>query len=151
MKITQLPNGGEMCVDGDRQVWYLNGKMHRTDGPAIINGDYQAWWLNGQRHRVDGPAIINGDRQVWYLNGERMTEQQHAEKVAAMTVDEVKAPKFKVGDTVKFVGGAGTYQVIEVRGEFVRLQGSSTAWYHQGDLELAHVHHFTCECGESRE
>ena len=32
-----------------------------------------------------------GDRQVWYLNGERMTEQQHAEKVAAMTVDEVKS------------------------------------------------------------
>ena len=54
-----------------RQEWYLNGKLHREDGPAVIypNGR-QEWWLNGKCHREDGPAVIYPDgRQHWYLNG----------------------------------------------------------------------------------
>ena len=53
------------------QVWYLNGKRHREDGPAVIspNGT-QYWFLNGKRHRKDGPAYIGSDgSQYWYLNG----------------------------------------------------------------------------------
>jgi len=59
-------------ANGDK-VWYLNGKCHREDGPAIEHTDgYKAWWLNGMLHREDGPAIeyANGDK-VWYLNGKR--------------------------------------------------------------------------------
>jgi hypothetical protein len=42
--------------DGTKQ-WWLNGKYHREDGPAIehANGDKE-WYLNGKRHREDGPA-----------------------------------------------------------------------------------------------
>ena len=31
--------------------WYLNGELHRTDGPAY-EGDngYKAWYLNGKRY-----------------------------------------------------------------------------------------------------
>jgi len=58
--------------------WYLNGELHREDGPAIehANGD-KSWFLNGELHREDGPAIeyINGTK-FWYLNGEEVTEQQ---------------------------------------------------------------------------
>jgi hypothetical protein len=53
------------------KMWYLNGKIHREDGPAVerSNGDKE-WFLNGVRHREDGPAIVktNGMR-MWYLNG----------------------------------------------------------------------------------
>ena len=58
-------------ADGE-QRWYLNGELHREDGPAVIGANgYQAWYLNGKRHREDGPAIIwaNG-YQAWYLNGQ---------------------------------------------------------------------------------
>ena len=59
--------------------WYLDGKLHRVDGPAIIraNGD-QEWYLDGKRHRVDGPAITyaNGDKE-WYLNGKKLTEAEY--------------------------------------------------------------------------
>lgn len=58
--------------DGTRW-WYRNGKRHRTDGPAVErnNGD-RAWWLNGKLHRVDGPAIVYADgTRLWYLNDER--------------------------------------------------------------------------------
>ena len=43
------------------KVWYLNGKRHREDGPAIeyANGD-KYWYLNGKRHREDGPRYRMG-------------------------------------------------------------------------------------------
>ena len=52
--------------------WWLNGKLHREDGPAIeyTNG-YKSWYLNGKRHREDGPAVEwpNGYK-AWFLNSE---------------------------------------------------------------------------------
>jgi hypothetical protein len=56
--------------DGSR-YWYLNGELHRDDGPAIMLPDgTQFWFLNDQLHRTDGPAVVlpNGER-YWYLNG----------------------------------------------------------------------------------
>jgi hypothetical protein len=55
--------------NGDK-YWFLNGKKHRNDGPAIEYYDgSKAWYLNGKLHRNDGPAseIYTGDK-IWYLN-----------------------------------------------------------------------------------
>ena len=54
------------------QCWYLNGKRHREDGPAIVFSDgSQFWYLNGALHRTDGPAIIWEDGgKEWWINGE---------------------------------------------------------------------------------
>jgi hypothetical protein len=56
--------------------WYLNGKFHREDGPAIEWSDgTKSWWLNGNRHREDGPAIEDSSgTKEWYLNGKRHRE-----------------------------------------------------------------------------
>ena len=61
------------CVidtEGDK-AWYLNGKCHRTDGPAVehANGD-KGWYRHGKFHREDGPAVeyTDGDKS-WYLHG----------------------------------------------------------------------------------
>ena len=52
------------------QHWYLNGKRHREDGPAIIRADgSEEWYLNGKRHREDGPAVIDAWGTQWWLNG----------------------------------------------------------------------------------
>jgi hypothetical protein len=62
------PNGGKK--------WFLNGKLHREDGPALekANGDKE-WFLNGKRHREDGPAVEWADgTKVWCLNGIRHRE-----------------------------------------------------------------------------
>ena len=52
--------------------WYKMGKLHRIDGPAIEypNGD-KFWYQNGKRHRIDGPAVecSDGDRSWFYNNG----------------------------------------------------------------------------------
>ncbi len=59
--------------------WYLNGKLHRKDGPALEWADgFKGWFLNGKLHRIDGPAIeqANGDK-YWYLNDKKITEDFH--------------------------------------------------------------------------
>jgi len=53
-------------------VYYLNGKYHREDGPAVAyaNGTKE-WYLNGNFHREDGPAYeLASGYKVWYLNDE---------------------------------------------------------------------------------
>ncbi len=59
-------------ADGDKE-WWLHGKFHREDGPARedTDGDKE-WWLNDKLHREDGPAIEWPDgHKEWWLNGER--------------------------------------------------------------------------------
>ncbi len=57
-------------VYDDRTEWFLNGKLHREDGPAIEHASgYKAWWLNDKIHREDGPAIEHADgTNAWFLN-----------------------------------------------------------------------------------
>ena len=63
-KCKTYPNG--------TKEWYLNGKLHREDGPAYENPNgTKAWWLNGKLHREEGPAYERPDgTKAWYLNGE---------------------------------------------------------------------------------
>ena len=99
------------------KYWYLNGKLHREDAPAVENADgTKYWYLNGNRHREDGPAIeyaagtkywyLNGDlhrgdgpaiedangTKYWYLNGKKVTEA------------DVMAPKTCNGKIVEIDG-----------------------------------------------
>ena len=72
--------------DGDKS-WFINGKLHRSDGPAIEYEDsYKEWYLNGERHRTDGPAIEwpEGDKE-WYLNGTEYTEGEYLKEVTRLT------------------------------------------------------------------
>ncbi len=65
---------------GDKK-WYLNGKYHREDGPAIeFASGTKGWYLNGKRHREDGPAYeyTNG-RKRWYLNDEQVNPETIAD------------------------------------------------------------------------
>ena len=92
---------GPACehANGDK-MWFLNGKFHREDGPAIeyVNGDKE-WWLNDKRHREDGPAIENANgHKEWWLNGENLTEKQHQAQTQgyASKVIEIDGKKYKL-------------------------------------------------------
>ena len=67
------------------------------------NGD-KSWYLNGKLHREDGPAIewANGDKE-WWLNGKEVTEEEHkrqTSKVVEMTREEINKA---LGKQVKVV------------------------------------------------
>jgi hypothetical protein len=83
----------KVYADGSKE-WWLNGKRHREDGPAVEHADgYKSWWLKGKRHREDGPAVeyADGDKE-WWLNGNPMTEEGHKAAMnptVEMTVEEI--------------------------------------------------------------
>jgi hypothetical protein len=61
------------------KIWWLNGKLHREDGPSIEYTDgCKLWHLNGKLHREDGPAVewVDG-AEYWYLNDKRYTKQNY--------------------------------------------------------------------------
>ena len=57
-------------VEGSRW-WYINGELHREDGPAIEYPDgTEEWYQDGKQHRLDGPAVVKLDgSNEWYQNG----------------------------------------------------------------------------------
>ena len=67
---------------GDK-CWWLNGKIHRENGPACeyANGT-KSWWLNGKCHRENGPAIewVNGTKH-WYLNNKEYSESAYWKEI----------------------------------------------------------------------
>lgn len=73
----------EVIITKTDTAYYLHGKLHREDGPAIeyINGD-KAWARNGELHREDGPAVEYADGHIrWYLEGEEYTEEEFNLKI----------------------------------------------------------------------
>jgi len=91
--------------DNGSRFWYLNGKLHREDGPAIEYTDgTRIWWLDGKRHREDGPAIENADgTRYWYLNGEDYTEEDFIKKTAKVKELTVAEIEKLLGHPVKVV------------------------------------------------
>ena len=85
-------------TNGTKQ-WYINGKLHREDGPAIeyANGD-KYWYLNGKRHREDGPAIEEFGTKFWYINGEELTEEEFNNRNNSCNnkVVEIDGKKYKL-------------------------------------------------------
>jgi len=83
-----MPNYNEVKIEDDYIGYYLNGKRHRTDGPACIryyeNGSLcsEYYYLSGKLHRTDGPAIIryNANGSIHYkeycLNGKKVNKGQ---------------------------------------------------------------------------
>ena len=71
-----MSNNPVIGADGI-QVWWVDGKLHRIDGPAIIHADgSQQWWVDGKKHRIDGPAYVDADgTQEWYVKDRNITNE----------------------------------------------------------------------------
>ena len=77
--------------------WYLNGKLHRLDGPAVelLTGT-KRWYLNGKHHREDGPAVeLSTGTKEWYLVGKCIGENDKGfwEFLDSISEDKKKNPK----------------------------------------------------------
>jgi hypothetical protein len=68
-----------------------------------VSADKTKWYLNGQLHREDGPAVeyTDGDKS-WFLNGQRVTEAEVIKTVQQLTVAEIEV---LLGHKVKVVAG----------------------------------------------
>lgn len=55
MAITYMVKVGKLATK-----WYLNGELHREDGPAVTTVEGDCWYMrNGLIHREDGPAHLS--------------------------------------------------------------------------------------------
>jgi hypothetical protein len=68
--VEKVLNGKVVDTEGEI-TWYVDGKLHREDGPAVERVDGgKIWYHHGVVHRTDGPAVIQaGDTKFWMLNG----------------------------------------------------------------------------------
>jgi hypothetical protein len=73
--------------------YFLNGKLHREDGPAkeYSNGT-KIWYINGIFHREDGPACEyeNGNKQWWYKDKNYGINNDFTNKTWIEKVEELK-------------------------------------------------------------
>lgn len=63
------------------RCWYnREGRLHRTNGPALIKPDgSRYWYCDGEIHRVGGPAVILAGESLakswcsesWFIRGNR--------------------------------------------------------------------------------
>ena len=91
--------------NGDKS-WYLNDKLHREDGPAVEYATGGKKWVrNDKLHREDGPAIMWSDGSIeWWLNNDFYSSEERwkaaKNPVVELTVAEISE---KLGATVKVV------------------------------------------------
>ena len=72
-------------------MWYLNGKRHHEDGPAMVWNGTKQWYIKGKLHREDGPAIEGSDgTQWWYLNDELYTFEEFLEKTPLSREEKIE-------------------------------------------------------------
>lgn len=72
-----------------------NGELHNIENfPAVINyleGNIREYWVNGKIHRTDGPAyedLNNSQRNKWYYHGKQIncSSQKEFEKLIKLKV-----------------------------------------------------------------
>ena len=112
---------------GDR-IWRLDGKLHRTDGPAAEYANGDKWWYKngqihreggpatehangarmwcqeGQMHRTDGPALVRADgTKEWHLDGKKLTEAEYNARTkpsCSGKVVEIDGKKYTLAEIV---------------------------------------------------
>ena len=64
-------------VEAGVTIWFVDGQIHKQDGPAMIfpDGD-KVWFDHDKKHRIDGPAFIgNNGKHEWWINEVHITEE----------------------------------------------------------------------------
>ena len=62
------------------------------------------WYLNGQLHREDGPAIEYADgSKAWYLNGKEFTEKEFKQRTQSYKEVTVAQLEQELGYKIKIV------------------------------------------------
>lgn len=63
------PDGPAIIRSNGSKEWWLHGKRHRIDGPAVESSVQNEWWFYGKRHRAYGPAIKGNISESHYIHG----------------------------------------------------------------------------------
>lgn len=61
------------------KCWIVDGKYHRTDGPAVLSGDGKEyyWYKYNMLHRIGGPAGVKGNVEKYFIDGNEYTPHEY--------------------------------------------------------------------------
>jgi hypothetical protein len=93
--------------------WRQNGRLHRTDGPAIeyANGT-KLWHQNGHLHRTDGPAIeYVGGIRGWWLHGTEYDPDGPTPVVLAVDTEDTHYGLLRVG--TRYLAGCRRFATVK--------------------------------------
>lgn len=93
-------DGPAMWHSWGGEQWWHHGKLHRENGPAVIwESGARQWYVNDNLHRTDGPAVEHVDGDVeWWVNGICMYNNKQFQKAAGLSDGEMAALVIKHGD-----------------------------------------------------
>lgn len=80
------------------------GPYHREGGPARIWVDgSEEWYIRGKCHRRDGPAITNTDTGIinWRINGNYVDSYEELQELTGCSDEDIVAYKLKWGEIKK--------------------------------------------------
>ena len=62
-------HGPSIIHSSGTKIWFIHGKIHRENGPALMTSLGEIWYYQGMIHRLNGPAIINkeNNNQSYYI------------------------------------------------------------------------------------
>lgn len=96
-----IPKGDFLIVDKD--IGYIgrfvDGKLHCDDGPARTWGSgAEEWYINGAMHRVDGPALLCKPCIWWVVNGFFIITYEDYQEATGCAYADIIALKLKWGN-----------------------------------------------------
>lgn len=91
------------------QDWYQHGKRHRTGGPAIsfAGGVDGSWLINDKLHRLDGPAVNFETKQQWYYINDISYSKQTFPKGVQKWVSYIEVTTEDIKQAI------GNYRIVE--------------------------------------
>lgn len=109
--------------NGTQEWRNKDGLLHRDDG--------NWWYLYGKRHREDGPAIEYGDgNKSWYIDGQNLTEKEFDERTQQESSSTNSTKKVFEDGTKKWRNKDGQYHRQD--GPAIEWSGGSKEWWKDG-------------------
>ena len=67
-------------IDEFKNIWYYKKNtniIHNSYGPAFINRLYEVYYIENKIHRLDGPAIIHSNGLKYYfIDGKKLSKEE---------------------------------------------------------------------------
>jgi len=117
------------------EYYYINGLLHRLDGPAyicneILDFNHQCYHVNGLLHRLDGPAIIG-----YYPDGNIKNEQYYVNGVSCIPPSLIKSDKEEPVKIEYYQDGNIENERYLVYDKGVRLDGNLIISYYSNGIK----------------
>jgi hypothetical protein len=75
-------HGPSIIHSSGTKIWFIHGKIHREDGPALMTSRSEIWYYQGMIHRLNGPAEDSKEiNELCYYIWDKQYSKKHYNKI----------------------------------------------------------------------